>query len=80
MKFSVLLCLLILCSIAAQAQTKATTEDGKKVILNADRTWKYAENSPGVTLKIEEPKHRARSVQRAPDVAVLIAYPPLESR
>jgi hypothetical protein len=56
MKFSVLICLLILCPIAAQSQTKATTEDGKKVILNADGTWKFADSASepsGVTLKIE---------------------------
>jgi len=53
MKFSFLLCLLILCPITAQPQTKATTEDGRKVILNADGSWKYAESSPSVTLKIE---------------------------
>ena len=50
MKFSALLCLLILCSIAAQAQTKATTEDGKNltksqsIVLdqyNARRMWQY---------------------------------------
>lgn len=53
MKFSLLICLLIHCSIAVQAQTRATTEDGRKVILNADGSWKYAEDLPSVTLKIE---------------------------
>ena len=30
-------------SINAYAQTKATTEDGKEVVLNEDGTWKYSE-------------------------------------
>lgn len=53
MKFSFLVCLLILCPIGAQSQSKATTEEGRKVILNADGTWKYAAALSGVTLKIE---------------------------
>src|SRR5215470_555172 len=53
MKFSLLVCLLILCPIIVQAQIKATTEDGKKVVLNADGTWKYAQAPPSITLKIE---------------------------
>lgn len=31
------------------AQTEATTKDGKKVILNDDRTWKYAEATTAET-------------------------------
>jgi len=50
---TVFISLLILCPVGAQAQTKATTEDGRKVVLNADGSWKYAEDSPSVTLKIE---------------------------
>lgn len=53
MKFSLSICFLCLCAIAAQAQQIATTSDGKKVVLNTDGTWKYAEASPTVTLKVE---------------------------
>lgn len=53
MKISLSVCILMLCAIAAQGQTKATTEDGRKVILNTDGTWKYAEVSPSIALKIE---------------------------
>lgn len=46
------ICLL---AITAHAQQTATTTEGRKVILNADGTWKYAEApaSGGVTLKLE---------------------------
>lgn len=41
MKFSLLLYALLLCPVIAQAQIKATTDNGRHVILNADGTWKY---------------------------------------
>jgi hypothetical protein len=44
--------LLLLCG-AAYAQQSATTTDGKKVVLNTDGTWKYADASSTVTLRIE---------------------------
>lgn len=54
MKFSIALCILLLCPVLAHAQQTATTADGKTVILNKNGTWKYAEkSSEGVTLKIE---------------------------
>lgn len=54
-RFSLLLCAVIaLCGAAhAQTQQTATTNDGKRVTLNADGTWKYTEASPVVSLKIE---------------------------
>jgi hypothetical protein len=55
-KFSLLIALLILFPVAGRSQIKATAEDGKKVILNADGTWKYADPAAApsnVTLKIE---------------------------
>jgi len=53
MKFSLLVCIVILCPIAAFAQQTAMTPDGKKVLLKSDGTWKYAEGKEGVTLRIE---------------------------
>jgi hypothetical protein len=48
------ICALFLLSAAAYAQTIATTTDGRKVILNSDGAWKYADNAASsVTLKIE---------------------------
>lgn len=35
--------ILLLAAISTFAQTEATTNDGKMVILNSDGTWKYAE-------------------------------------
>lgn len=46
------ICLLILLCSAAAAQQMATTIDGRKVLLNDDGTWKYAD-AKGLTLKIE---------------------------
>src|SRR5262245_46985979 len=52
-QFILALCALILFTSAALAQQTAVTSDGKKVVLNADGTWKFAEPTSGVTLKIE---------------------------
>lgn len=59
-RFSLLLSALLLVCCAARAQQPtqqlATTADGKKVILNPDGTWKYADLSStpsGTTLRIE---------------------------
>jgi hypothetical protein len=45
--------LVITAASAAHAQQTATTADGKKVVLNTDGTWKYADAPSGVTLRIE---------------------------
>lgn len=55
-RFSLLIWALALLSCSAYAQqpvTAAITTDGKKVLLNADGTWKYAEAPSGTTLRIE---------------------------
>jgi hypothetical protein len=42
-KVTLILTLAAFCVNAIFAQTEASTTDGKKVILNDDGTWKYAE-------------------------------------
>jgi hypothetical protein len=56
MKFSLLVFTLTLLSLTAYAQQTATTQDGRKVILNSDGTWKFAgprkpKNSASVTIQ-----------------------------
>ena len=43
MKFFLFLMTLALMSTMAQAQMKATTEDGKEVVLHDDGTWEFVE-------------------------------------
>ena len=70
MKFIAVIFGILLLAGTVQAQQVATTTDGKKVILNADGTWKYSEASPGVTLKIE-----AGLVYRSGDVKPVARSP-----
>lgn len=56
---------------------KATTEDGKKVILKADKTWKYEDNQVQDKRKItlefthKDPKKQFQVVYDAPDNNVI---------
>jgi hypothetical protein len=53
MKFGLSIFTLILLCAVAQAQQIATTAEGKKVVLNADGTWKYAgANEPNSSASI----------------------------
>jgi hypothetical protein len=53
MKFGLSILTLILLCAVAQAQQIATTAEGKKVVLNADGTWKYAgANEPNSSASI----------------------------
>src|SRR5687767_15102476 len=51
--------LLLLCSSAlfqfAEAQTRATTQDGRPVLLFPDGTWKFVEPKPGDVLRERPP-------------------------
>lgn len=51
MKYSILLILILACS--AFGQTEATTKDGKKVILNDDKTWNYVVEKKNVEEKLD---------------------------
>src|SRR5262245_39008259 len=55
MKFGLLFFTLVLFSVSAHAQQAATTDDGRRVILNKDGTWKFTNESAAstITLKIE---------------------------
>lgn len=48
-KFIFSIIILTITSFSVFAQTEATTNDGKKVILNEDGTWKYAETTTAET-------------------------------
>lgn len=45
MKKSILMAFLFISTISIAQNKKATTEDGKKVILKSDKTWEYDTNS-----------------------------------
>ena len=54
-KLTIYLFVLTAFQLSANAQIKATTEDGKDVILNSDGTWEYVEqtNSSNESLSLE---------------------------
>ncbi len=61
MKTQFLIAFLLIATISFSQTKTATTEDGKKVILNDDKTWQYAETSKSkntcvINKKFKEPK------------------------
>lgn len=67
MKKLLLLSLILLSTSSFSQDMKATTEDGKKVILKPNRTWEYTEmkseikNSCAVQSNFKEPKYNKSS-------------------
>lgn len=59
--------LFLLLAVSVQAQIKATTEDGREVILNKDGTWSYVEE----TKKKEEKKSKRKEVVTPPKIETI---------
>jgi hypothetical protein len=66
MKSNILIVLLFfLVPIIINEQTQeATTSEGKKVILNPDGTWKYAEKDPEIERIVAEQNHQVEITNR----------------
>jgi hypothetical protein len=54
----ILLLLMILLPVASFAQTEATTDDGRQVILDDDGTWEYSEEAVEAVVQVEAPKQK----------------------
>lgn len=73
MKKLIILCLIIISSIAYSQTKTATTEDGKKVILKSDKTWEYSEShileKRKITLEFtnKDPNKQFQVLYDAPD-------------
>lgn len=67
MKKIILFGLILFSSYSFSQEIKATTEDGKKVILRPDKTWSYDEeksdtkNSCSIEVNFKEPKYNTSS-------------------
>lgn len=58
LKRTTILLSLLLCTLYAQSQTKAVTEEGEEVILHEDGTWKYANIKPAYSTRLDTLKYK----------------------